>query len=150
MPDQDKNKQIVKNTAFLYIRMLFILFIGLYTSRVILSSLGIVDYGINAVVGGVVSMFSIVGGALSGAISRFITYELGRKNSDKLKVVFSTSVTIQIIMSVIAFVLLEVFGLWFLNNKMNIPELRLEAANWVFQSAVISFILNLLSVPYNA
>lgn len=67
MPDQDKNKQIVKNTAFLYIRMLFILFIGLYTSRVILSSLGIVDYGINAVVGGVVSMFSIVGGALSGA-----------------------------------------------------------------------------------
>ena len=150
MPDQDKNKQIVKNTAFLYIRMLFILFIGLYTSRVILSSLGIVDYGINAVVGGVVSMFSIVGGALSGAISRFITYELGRKNSDKLKVVFSTSVTIQIIMSVIAFVLLEVFGLWFLNNKMTIPELRLEAANWVFQSAVISFILNLLSVPYNA
>lgn len=124
--------------------------VTLYTSRVVLNTLGVTDYGIYNVVGGVVMMFSVISGSLSSSISRFITYELGHGDFERLKRIFSTSVNIQIGISVIILVLAEIFGVWFLNTKMNIPTERLTAANWVLQCSLLSFIINLISVPYNA
>lgn len=144
------NKRIAKNTMMLYVRMLFSMLVSLYTSRVILQTLGVEDYGIYNVVGGVVSMFSMISGSLSSAISRFMTFELGRGDKQKLKTVFSTSITIQVIISFIVVVLAEIIGIWFLNNKMVIPADRLEAANWIFQFSLVTFVVGLISVPYNA
>lgn len=144
------NKRIAKNTLFLYIRTLVIMAITLYTSRVILDVLGVTDYGIYNVVGGAIMMFSLLSSSFSSAISRFITFELGNNNVQRLKIIFSTSVNIQIALSVITFVLGEFVGMWFLNYKMNIPPERLMAANWVLQCSLFTFVINLISVPYNA
>ena len=146
----DNNKRIAKNTLLLYIRMLFTMAVSLFTSRVILNTLGVEDYGINNVVGGIVTMFSVLSGSLSASISRFITFELGKGNLQRLKTVFSTGVNIQLGMSILVVLVAEAVGIWFLNTKMNIPTERLGAANWVFQCAILTFVLNLLSVPYNA
>lgn len=124
--------------------------IGLYTSRVVLDSLGVNDYGIYNVVGGVVAMFTMISGALSASISRFITFELGKGDIGKLNVVFSSSVTIQIIMAFIFALFAETIGLWFVNEKLVIEPSRMNAANWVYQYSIITFILNLISVPYHA
>ena len=147
---QENNKRIAKNTLLLYFRMLFMMAVSLFTSRVILNTLGVEDYGINNVVGGVVAMFSVLSGSMSSSISRFITFELGRGNLHRLNTVFSTGVNIQLGMSLLVVVVAEAVGLWFLNCKMNIPEDRMYAANWVFQCSILTFVLNLLSVPYNA
>ena len=144
------NKRIAKNTLLLYVRMLFMMAVSLYTSRVILHTLGVEDFGIYNVVGGVVSMFSVISGSLSAAISRFITYELGKGDKDKLIRIFSSSVTIQIGLGLIILILAELVGVWFLNDKMNIPDGRMYAANWVFQLSILTFVINLVSVPYNA
>lgn len=144
------NKRIAKNTLLLYIRMLFSMLISLYTSRVILQTLGVEDYGIYNVVGGVVAMFSIISGSLSAAISRFITYELGRGDTTKLTNIFSSAVIIQIGLSLIIVIFAESIGVWFLNAKMNIPADRMYAANWVLQLSILIFVLGLISVPYNA
>ncbi len=149
-PTSGNNKRIAKNTLFLYIRTLVIMAITLYTSRVILDVLGVTDYGIYNVVGGVVMMFSLLSGSFSSAISRFVTFELGNDSFHRLKVIFSTSVNIQIILSVIIVILGEIVGIWFLNYKMNIPTERLVAANWVLQCSLITFVINLISIPYNA
>lgn len=146
----DNNKRIAKNTIALYIRTLITLAVGLFTSRVVLNVLGIDNFGIYNVVGGVVAMFNIVTTSLSQSISRYLTFELGRDNKEKLNMIFSTSVNIQILMSFVIIVLIEAFGVWFLNNKMNIPPDRIYAANWVLQFSVLAFIVNLISVPYNA
>lgn len=143
-------KRIAKNTLLLYLRMLFMMAVNLYTSRVVLNALGVEDFGIYNVVGGVVAMFSMLSGSLSSAISRFITYELGTGNQENLNKIFSSSVTIQIAMAVFIAMLAEAIGVWFLNVKMNIPETRMMAANWVFQFSVLTFAINLISVPYNA
>lgn len=148
--NSDKDKRIAKNTLLLYFRMIFIMLITLYTSRVVLSTLGVEDYGIYNVVGGVVATFSVISGSLSASISRFLTYELGRQNKERLTTVFSTSVNIQICLSAIIVILAETVGLWFLNEKMNISPERMTAANWVYQCSIITFIINLISVPYNA
>ena len=124
--------------------------VALYTSRVILNALGEDDYGIYGVVGGIVVFFNIIQGSLNAAISRFITFELGKGDSDRLSRVFSTSVNIQVLMSVIFLVFAEVIGVWFLEYKMNIPEGRMYAAHWVLQCSILSFVVGLLSVPYNA
>lgn len=124
--------------------------VSLFTSRVILNTLGVEDYGINNVVGGIVTMFSVLSGSLSSSISRFITFELGKGNIERLKTIFSTGVNIQLGMSVLIIIIAEAVGIWFLNTKMNIPTDRMVAANWVFQCAILTFVLNLLSVPYNA
>lgn len=144
------NKRLAKNTLLLYFRMLLTMVVSLYTSRVVLGALGVEDYGIYNVVGGVVAMFSMLSGSLSAAISRFITFELGTGNKEKLKRVFSSSVTIQMGLSVIILVLAETAGLWFLNNKMVIPDSRIYAANWVYQLSLLTFVINLISIPYNA
>ncbi len=144
------NKRIAKNTLLLYFRTLVILLITLYTSRVILNALGVEDYGIYNVVGGVVAMFSVISGALSSAISRFITFELGKGKTEKLSIIFSTSVNIQVGISLLIILIGEIVGLWFLNYQMNIPAERLVAANWVLQCSLLTFCINLISVPYNA
>lgn len=144
------NKRIAKNTLFLYFRTILILLVTLYTSRVVLNTLGVEDYGVYNAVGGMVSMFTIISGALSNAISRYITYEIGKGDSERLRIVFCTSVNIQIILALIVFVLCEVIGIWFLNSKMIIPAERLVAANWVLHFSLFSFVVNLISVPYNA
>jgi O-antigen/teichoic acid export membrane protein len=150
MSQSSNNKRIAQNTLLLYFRTLFTMLISLYTSRVVLNTLGVTDYGIYNVVGGVVAMFSVISSSLSSAVSRFITYEIGRGDFEKLKRIFSTSVNIQIGISLVIIALAETFGLWFLNTKMNIPDGRIGAANWVLQCSLLSFIINLVSVPYNA
>ena len=130
------NKRIAKNTFLLYFRMLFTMMVSLYTSRVVLATLGVEDFGIYNVVGGVVTMFAIISTSLSSAISRFITIELGKGDLRRLKTVFSTAVVIQFLMALVVVILAELIGVWFLNNKMNIPEVRMNAANWVLQFSI--------------
>ena len=144
------NKRIAKNTVVLYIRMIFLMVINLYTSRLVLQALGVDDFGIYNVVGGFVTMFSLLSGALSNAISRFLTFELGRRDIERLKDVFSTSVTIQILLASGIVLIAEAIGIWFLNARMNIPAERMVAANWVFQCSLLTFAVNLISIPYNA
>ena len=146
----ENDKRIAKNTIALYIRTLVTMAVGLFTSRVVLNVLGIEDYGVYNVVGGVVSMFTIVTASLSQSISRYLTFELGKGNRDKLRTIFCTSVNIQLLMSLVVIVLMECIGIWFLNTKMNIDANRMYAANWVFQFSVLTFVINLISVPYNA
>lgn len=146
----ENNKRIAKNTLLLYFRMLFLMAVSLYTSRVVLNALGVEDFGLYNVVGGVVAMFSVLSGSLSAAISRFITYELGKGNQENLNKIFSSAVTIQLGLAGIIILLAETIGIWFLNVQMNIPEVRMEAANWVFQFSILTFAINLISVPYNA
>ncbi|MEZ3591640.1 MAG: lipopolysaccharide biosynthesis protein [Muribaculaceae bacterium] len=144
------NKRIAKNTMLLYVRMLLLVAVNLYTSRIVLEALGVSDFGVYNVVGGVVAMFALLSGSLSAAISRYITYELGTGNKERLNLIFSTSVNILIIMSVAVIILAETVGLWFLNVKMVFPPGRLAAANWVFQLSMLTFVINLISIPYNA
>lgn len=144
------NKVIAKNTLFLYFRMLLMMVISLFTSRITLAALGVIDYGIYNVIGGMVAMFSILSGSLSVAISRYITIEVGNGNNKNLNNIFSTSLSIQIFMACIICLFAEIAGIWFLNHKIVIPSERLYAAHWVMHLSVITFIINLISVPYNA
>ena len=148
--EYENNKRIAKNTLLLYLRMIVMMIISLYTSRVLLDALGVEDYGIYNAVGGIVAMFSMLSGSLSAAISRFITYELGTGNASKIKQIFSASITTQIILSLIVVAIAETLGFWFLENKMVIPEVRMNAAFWCFQLSELTFVINLISVPYNA
>ena len=144
------NKRIAQNTILLYFRTILIMIVSLYTSRVILNTLGVEDYGIYQAVGGVVAMFSVISGALSNAISRFITYGIGKGNEYELSKIISTSIIVQVIISVIVLFLCEGLGVWFLNYQMDIPQDRIIAANWVLQCSLITFVVGLLSIPYNA
>lgn len=144
-------KRIAKNTLMLYVRMLFGMVVSLYTSRVVLNVLGVEDFGIQGAVGGFVAMFSLISSSLSSSVSRFLTFELGKGDKESLKQVFSTSLLIHIGLAIIVFLCIETFGVWFLNNRMdNIPVDRLYAANCLLQFSVVSFMLGLVSVPYNA
>lgn len=146
----DNNKRIAKNTIALYFRTFITMLVGLYTGRVMLQALGVDNYGINNVVGGIVSMSSLITSTMSAAISRYITYSIGQGNKERLKNMFSTSVNAQIVMSILAVIILEIFGLWFLSSKASIPEGRMIAAHWVFQCSLISLVISLISSPYNA
>ena len=143
-----KTRRIAKNTVLLYLRSLISLFISLYTSRFVLKALGVDDYGIYGVVGGFVSMFTIVTGSLSAAISRFLNFDMGKGNKEKLANTFSMSLNIMAILSLIVLVLTETFGLWFLYNRMNIPPDRVSAAFWCFQFSVLSTISGFLTVSF--
>lgn len=144
------NKRIAKNTVFLYIRMLFVMLVNLYTSRIILKNLGIEDYGIYNVVGGIVTMFTFLNGSLGAATSRYITFELGRKNFGRLSSVFNVALIIHICIAFIIVLLSETVGLWFFYEKMIIPAGRLDAAFWVYQISILTCFLSLTQVPYNA
>lgn len=144
------NRRIAKNTMMLYVRTMVVLVISLYTSRVVLEVLGVEDYGIYQVVGGVVAMFSLLSNALSGAISRFITFEIGKGDAERLRRVFSTCVIIQYGLAAIVFVVVEAVAVWFLRTQMQIPDGRMTAAVWVLQFSLLTFCVNLVSLPYNA
>lgn len=145
-----KGRTIAKNTLMLYFRMIFLLIVGFYASRVVLDALGENDYGIYSVVGGVVAMFSIISGALNSAVSRFITFEMGKGTRADLNKVYSTSVLIQIALSVIIIAICEPAGIWFIRNEMTISPDRIPAALWVLQFSLLSFVVNLMSVPQMA
>ena len=147
---QDNNKRIAKNTLLLYIRMLFTMAVSLYTSRVILNTLGVEDYGIYNVVGGVVAMFGFLNSAMSSATNRYITFNLGKGDNKRLQTIFSTTLQIHTIIAIVIVIFAEIFGTWFLYNKMQIPNDRLDAAFWVLQSSILSSVIMILSVPYNA
>ncbi len=144
------NERIAKNAIVLYFRSIFVMLISLYTSRVVLNALGVMDYGIYNVVGGFVATFGVITNALSAAISRFITYELGTGNMYRLRMVFNSSLKTQMYLAGTILLLAETIGIWFLNNHMVIPSERLLAANYVFQFSILTFILNLINVPFNA
>lgn len=144
------NGRIVKNTVFLYLRTLFNIVVGLYTSRVILQVLGVEDFGIYNVVGGIVMMFSFINSGMVAATQRFISYELGRKNIVRLNQVFSMAIIVHFLLMALIFLLAETFGLYFLNFRMNIAQERMYAANWVYQCSVLGFMLSVASVPYSA
>jgi len=124
--------------------------VSLYTSRIVLNTLGVEDFGIYNVVGGVVTMFSFLNAAMSSATQRFLSFELGKENYKQLQKVFSMSLNIHVLIASVIFVLAETIGLWFLNAKLNIPAERMEAANWVYQFSILSFMVTVISVPYNA
>ena len=144
------NQRIAKNTLLLYVRMLFGMLVSLYTSRVILQTLGVENYGVYNVVGGVISMFTFLNGAMSSATSRYITFEIGKGNMEQLKKVFSTSLQIHAVIALLIVILGETVGLWFLMNELVIPDGRMDAAMWVYQCSIVSCVVGIMSVPYNA
>lgn len=144
------NRRLAKNTLMLYARMLLVMLVTLYTSRVVLRVLGVEDYGIYSIVGGVVVSFSILSNAMSGAISRFITFSLGQGDIEKVRKLFGVAVTIQFCIGTLIIVCAEIVGLYLLNTQMNIPQGRMEAANILFQFSLAIFIIKLFSVPFNA
>lgn len=144
------NKRIAKNTLLLYFRMFFIMAISLYTSRVVLRTLGVEDYGIYNVVGGVVAMMGILNNAMSVSTQRYLTFEIGTGNMVRLKQVFSVCFSIYLILSLVLLVLAETIGLWLLNTQMVIPPERMIAANWVYQFSILSSVCTLVLTPYNA
>lgn len=149
MPSEN-TKHIAKNTLMLYVRMLIIIVVGLYTSRVVLNVLGESDFGTYTIVGGIVTMFSFLNSSLSGASSRFITFELGRGNLARLKSVFAGSVTVHIMIALIVLILAETVGLWLLETKLVIPDHRMPAARIIYQFSVLSCLIAITQVPYNA
>lgn len=149
MPSAD-NKRIVQNTVFLYLRMALIMVVQLYMSRIVLDKLGQDAYGIYNVIGGLVVILSFINGAMVAATQRFLSYELGRGDYDKLRLTFSQSIYAHIVIAVIFIVVSESVGIWFLNAKMTISPELLSSANWVFQCSVFSFVISLLQVPFRA
>lgn len=145
---QQNNRRIAKNTMMLYLRMLITLFVGLYTSRVVLATLGVSDYGLYNVVGGVIGMFGFLTGMLSAGTQRFITYEIGTGDVDALKKVFSTALCMYLVLAGIILLLGETVGLWFVKNKMNFEPGREIAAIWVYQFTVITAVVSLIQAPF--
>lgn len=148
--NSSNNKRIAKNTIFLYIRMLFVLFVSLYTTRVVLRTLGVEDFGINNVVCGFVSMFSFFNTSMSNGIQRFLNYQKGLCSTDGEQKVFSTSIIIQFCFAIGLLIILESFGLWYMGSKMVIPADRLFAAQWIYQFSVISMFLVMMQAPFSA
>ena len=146
----NNNKRIAKNTLLLYFRMLFMLIVSLYTSRVVLKTLGVIDYGIFNVVGGVIAMLGFLTGSLAGASSRFITFDLGQGDIDNMKRTFGNIKSIHYILAGVILFLGETVGLWFMTTKLQIPLERTTAAFWVYQFSVFSSIMAVISVLYNA
>lgn len=144
------NKRIAKNTVFLYIRMLLIMVVTLYTSRVVLATLGIEDFGIFNAVGGIVAMMGFLNNSMANAVQRFLSFEIGKQNSEKVGTLFNVSFQAHIAIAIFVFIIMEIGGVWFLNHKMNIPTDRMSAAHWVLQSSIVVSIISIIQVPYNA
>jgi O-antigen/teichoic acid export membrane protein len=144
------NRRIAKNTMMLYFRMILTMIVSLYTSRVILNTLGVEDYGIYNVVGGVVSMFAFFNSAMSSATQRFLSFEIGKGDFAQLRKTFNATQIIHIGIAVVIFILAETVGLWFVKTYLVIPPERLNAAIWVYHFSVLSFMVSIIQVPYNA
>lgn len=148
--NQSNNKRIAKNTILLYIRMIFLMGVSLFTSRVILQTLGVEDYGIYSVVGGFISLFGFLNGAISSTTSRYITFAIGKGDENHLNKVFSTCVLTHLLIAIVVLLIAETIGLWFVLNKLVIPDDRMTATMCVYQCSVISTVVLIMSVPYNA
>lgn len=135
---------------FLYFRMIVIILVNLFTVRVVLAELGETDYGIYNVIGGVVVMFSFISSCMTTATQRYLTFELGRQNHDRLAKVFSLSLTVHIIIALAIVLLAETVGLWFVNTHITVPADKLTAANWVYQLSILTFCVSIVQVPYDA
>ena len=144
------NKRIAKNTLLLYIRTLFLMLVSIYTSRVVLNTLGVVDYGIYNVIGGVVTMFTFINVALNSSTQRYLTYYIGINDNQSTQKVFVNCILIHVLIALIIVILSETIGLWFLLNKMVIPQERMKVAMWVYQFSIITTTLNIFCSPYNA
>ena len=150
MSNSENNKRLAKNTILLYVRMVLMMLVSLYTSRVVLQVLGITDFGIYNVVGGVITMLGCINGSLSGSTSRFITFELGKGNIESVTRVFRCASTIHYVLAILVLILAETVGLWFVMNKMVIPGERQFAALCVYQFSVVTYTVSILNVPFNA
>ncbi len=151
MADQpSSNSRIARNALMLYVRMFITMIVSLFTSRVVLNTLGVEDYGTYGVVGGVVGMMAFLNASMSGATSRFLTFELGRGNKERLARTFSSAIIAHVIIALVVIVLAETVGLWFMMNKLVIPEGRETAAMWVYQLSVVGVLFTFTQVPYNA
>lgn len=150
MNQTEKTKRIAKNAVLLYIRMVVTLVITLFTSRIVLKALGFDDFGLYNVIGGVVTLFAFLRSSMSSSTQRFLAYEMGSGTKDSLRRVFSVCLTTHILLALVLLVLAETIGLWFLNTHINIPAGREEAANWIYQFAVLSLCMNMVSLPYDA
>ncbi len=142
------NNRIARNTLFLYVRMVFVLLVGLYTSRVVLNVLGASDFGISNVVGGFVSLFSFLNATFSSSLQRFYNYEAGKRGDDGFRDVYSAGLRVHILLAIIVFLLLESFGIWYINYVMVLPEDRLFAANVLYQFSIINLLLIILQIPF--
>lgn len=145
----DNTRRLAKNTLYLYFRSIFCLLLSLYSSRLILHALGVDDYGINNAVAGFASMFALVTGSFSSAISRFLMFEQGTGNKEKQRDVFALSLNMMIAFSLIILILAETLGIWFVGHKMTIPEGRETAAIWTFRFAVLTVMSGLIVSPFN-
>ena len=144
------NKRIIKNTAYLYIRMVVVMVMNLYTSRLVLDALGVDDYGLYTVVGGIVLLFAIINNALGSGTSRYITFELGRGDFNRLRNTFSASFQIHLCVALLVFLLAETLGLWYVNTILVVSPDRIVAANWVYQFSIVTCLISLTQVPYSA
>ena len=149
MSDNFNKNRIAKNSILLYVRMLFTMWLNLYATRLVLKNLGVDDMGVYGVVGSVVGLFAVFSSGITNTIQRFITFELG-KDVGNVNKVFCSSLNIIFLLSTFIFLLLESVGIWFLNNRVNIPPSSMQAAIWVYQLSVLTCIVNLISIPYNA
>lgn len=144
------NRRVARNTLFLYFRLLVIIVVNLVTTRVVMAQLGVTDFGIYNVVAGLVTMFAFISNSMTTVTQRYLTFELGRGDKEKLSLVFSTAINVHALISFGILVLAETIGLWFLNSEMNIPPDRVVAANWVYQFSIIGFIVSIMQLPYNS
>lgn len=142
--------RIAKNTIFLYFRQILIMLVSLYTVRVVLNVLGAEDYGIYNVVAGVVTMFSFLSGAMASASQRYFSFDLGKGDTEHLKITFSVTLSIYLLLILVVVILAETVGLWFVNNKLVIPPERMMAAKWIYQFAVLNFVVTMITTPYMA
>ena len=146
----NNNKQIAKNTLFMYLRMFVTMTVSLYTSRVVLRILGVEDYGLYNVIGGIIAMFGFINGAMTNTTSRFITVSLAKDNLAKQNQIFNLASLIHLVIALLIFIAGETIGLWYLDNKLVVPEGRMFAAQWLYQLTIVTAVLNILYVPYNA
>lgn len=147
---RQRNKQIARNTLLLYARMILTMAVSLYTSKIVLEILGVEDYGTYNVVGGIVSTLGFFIGAMSAASQRFLAYELGRRDMIRLRKTFNASLSVHIFLAIVVLILAETVGLWFVDNYLVIPDESMEAARWVYQFSIFSFLISIVQVPYNA
>ena len=149
MINQSSNKRIAKNTAYMYIRMLLTMIVSLYTSRIVLQTLGEEDFGTYSIVGGVVVFFTFISHAMATGTQRHLSYELGKENGD-VPTVFSACMRIQLWLALIILFFAETVGLWFLNSKMNFPEGRMTVVNWIYQFSVVSCLIGVIQTTFTA
>ena len=150
MPEEESNRRIAKNSVYMSIRMIIVLIISLYTTRVVLNVLGVDDYGVYNVVAGFVSMFAFLNNALSSSTQRFYNFELGRNGVEGARVVYCASLVIHLLLAIVVVIISEAIGIWYINHKMVLPDGRLRAAETVFHFSVLSLFISIITTPFTA